>query len=173
MSSLSKFFIIVILKKTSSRIWEGKNLGVLTMIFGTITCTLERSMLTTNLSLVCSPQCPSCWFFSPSFFSSSLYLVHSFCLTTRKGEARKRTLTCYLVSSYPTHFSWWQVFKLLLLMNVFASLLSPIGLLAQSQRSRVRIPYKSVVFFPGFLLSTAKVASITVMIFFSYKVWYS
>ena len=57
------------------------------------------------LSLVCSPQCPSCWFFSPSFFSSSLYLVHSFCLTKRKGEARKRTLTCYLVSSCPTHFS--------------------------------------------------------------------
>ena len=56
------------------------------------------------LSLVCSPQCPSCWFFSPSFFSSSLYLVHSFCLTKRKGEARKRTL-CYLVSSCPTHFS--------------------------------------------------------------------
>ena len=57
------------------------------------------------LSLVCSPQCPSCWFFSPSFFSSSLYLVHSFCLTKRKGEARKRSLTCYLVSSCPTHFS--------------------------------------------------------------------
>ena len=44
-------------------------------------------------------------FFFPSFFSSSLYLVHSFCLTKRKGEARKRTLTCYLVSSCPTHFS--------------------------------------------------------------------
>ena len=56
------------------------------------------------LSLVCSPQCPSCCFFSP-FFSSSLYLVHSFCLTKRKGEARKRTLTCYLESSCQTHFS--------------------------------------------------------------------
>ena len=44
-------------------------------------------------------------FFSPSFFCSSLYLVHSFCLTKRKGEARKRSLTCYLVSSCPTHFS--------------------------------------------------------------------
>ena len=58
-----------------------------------------------TFSLVCSPQCPSCWFFSPSFFSSSLYLVHSFCLTKRKGEARKRSLTCFLVASCPTHFS--------------------------------------------------------------------
>ena len=56
------------------------------------------------LSLVCSPQCPSCWFFFFPSFSSSLYLVHSFCLTKRKGEARKRTL-CYLVSSCPTHLS--------------------------------------------------------------------
>lgn len=34
MTSLSKFFFIAILKKTSSRIWKGKNLGILTMIFG-------------------------------------------------------------------------------------------------------------------------------------------
>ena len=105
MTSLSKFFFIAILKKTSSRIWEGKNLGILTMIFGTITCTLERSTLTTiPFSCLFSSMSKLLVFFS-FFFSSSLYLVHSFCLTKRKGEARKRTLTCYLVSSCPTHFS--------------------------------------------------------------------
>ena len=118
------------------------------------------------LSLVCSPQCPSCWFFSPSFFSSSLYLVHSFCLTKRKGEARKRTLTCYLVSSCPTHFSGGTGLQTIITDECLPSPLFPIGLLAQSQRSRVRIPYKPVVFFSGFLFSTAKVASITAMIFF-------
>ena len=50
-------------------------------------------------------KCPSYRFFSPPFFSSSLYLVHSFCLTKRKDEARNRTKTCYLISSCPTHFS--------------------------------------------------------------------
>ena len=105
MTSLSKFFFIAILKKTSSRIWEGKNLGILTMIFGTITCTLERSTLTTiPFSCLFSSMSKLLVFFS-FFFSSSLYLAHSFCLTKRKGEARKRTLTCYLVSSCPTHFS--------------------------------------------------------------------
>ena len=75
------------------------------MIFGTITCTLERSTLTTiPFSCLFSSMSKLLVFFS-FFFSSSLYLVHSFCLTKRKGEARKRTLTCYLVSSCPTHFS--------------------------------------------------------------------
>lgn len=101
MTSLSKFFFIAILKKTSSRIWEGKNLGILTMIFGTITCTLERSTLTTIPF--------SCLFSSMSkllvFFSFFFFFLISCSFTKRKGEARKRTLTCYLVSSCPTHFS--------------------------------------------------------------------
>ena len=136
------------------------------MIFGTITCTLERSTLTTiPFSCLFSSMSKLLVFFS-FFFSSSLYLVHSFCLTKRKGEARKRTLTCYLVSSCPTHFSGGTGLQTIITDECLPSPLFPIGLLAQSQRSRVRIPYKPVVFFSGFLFSTAKVASITAMIFF-------
>ena len=102
MTSLSKFFFIAILKKTSSRIWEGKNLGILTMIFGTITCTLERSTLTTiPFSCLFSSMSKLLVFFSFFFF----FFLISCSFTKRKGEARKRTLTCYLVSSCPTHFS--------------------------------------------------------------------
>ena len=117
------------------------------MIFGTITCTLERSTLTTiPFSCLFSSMSKLLVFFS-FFFSSSLYLAHSFCLTKRKGEARKRTLTCYLVSSCPTHFSGGTGLQTIITDECLPSPLFPIGLLAQSQRSRVRIPYKPVVFF--------------------------
>lgn len=119
------------------------------MIFGTITYTLERSTLTTiPFSCLFSSMSKLLVFFFPSFFSSSLYLVHSFCLTKRKGEARKRTLTCYLVSSCPTHFSGGTGLQTVITdeCSNLPSPLFPIGLFAQSQRSRVRIPYKPVFF---------------------------
>ena len=108
-------------------------MGILTMIFGTITCTLERSTLTTiPFSCLFSSMSKLLVFFS-FFFSSSLYLVHSFCLTKRKGEARKRTLTCYLVSSCPTHFSGGTGLQTIITDECLPSPLFPIGLLAQSQ----------------------------------------
>ena len=72
------------------------------MIFGTITYTLERSTLTTiPFSCLFSSMSKLLVFFSFFFF----FFLISCSFTKRKGEARKRTLTCYLVSSCPTHFS--------------------------------------------------------------------
>ena len=119
-------------------------MGILTMIFGTITCTLERSTLTTiPFSCLFSSMSKLLVFFSFFFF----FFLISCSFTKRKGEARKRTLTCYLVSSCPTHFSGGTGLQTIITDECLPSPLFPIGLLAQSQRSRVRIPYKPVVFF--------------------------
>ena len=128
------------------------------MIFGTITYTLERSTLTTiPFSCLFSSMSKLLGFFFPSF-SSSLYLVHSFCLTKRKGEARKRTLTCYLVSSCPTHFSGGTGLQTIITDECSPFPIIPNWLVCSIAEVESSNPIQARFFFEGFLFATAKVA---------------